>query len=164
MHVHKHSHPHTGEPALSLENGKDHVHHHLGHDSNSKTLLIALLLTLGFAGVEVVAGFWSGSLALLSDAAHMVTDASSLGLAAAAAWLARRPPSLRHSYGLVRAEVMAALINGLAMLVLIGFIVSEAIQRFNAPQPIAGGAVVGVAAGAFLLAAVAVFRKIGARG
>lgn len=145
MHGHKHSHPHTDAPALSLESGEDHVHHHLGHDSNSKTLIIALLLTLGFAGVEVVAGFWSGSLALLSDAAHMVTDATSLGLAAAAAWLARRPPSLRHSYGLVRAEILAALINGLAMLVLIGFIVFEAIQRFGTPQPVAGATVVAVA-------------------
>jgi cobalt-zinc-cadmium efflux system protein len=138
-------HDHAHDQALSLENGEDQVHHHLGHDSSSKTLLIALLLTLGFAGVEVVAGFWSGSLALLSDAAHMVTDASSLGLAAAAAWLARRPPSLQHSYGLVRAEVLAALINSLAMLVLIGFIVYEAIHRFSAPQPIAGGTVVVVA-------------------
>jgi cobalt-zinc-cadmium efflux system protein len=145
VHGHKHSHPHTDEPALSLESGEDHVHHHLGHDSNSKTLIIALLLTLGFAGVEVVAGFWSGSLALLSDAAHMVTDATSLGLAAAAAWLARRPPSLRHSYGLVRAEILAALINSLAMLVLIGFIVFEAIQRFGTPQPVAGATVVAVA-------------------
>jgi len=165
VHVHSHAHAHhdhdhalhpqgagrgcndakASTSTLSIENGEDHVHHHLGHDSNSRTLLIALLLTLGFAGVEVVAGFWSGSLALLSDAAHMVTDASSLGLAAAAAWLARRPPSLQHSYGLVRAEVLAALVNSLAMLVLIGFIVFEAIQRFNAPHPIAGGAVVGVA-------------------
>ncbi len=148
MPAHNHTpahHDHAHDQALSLENGEDQVHHHLGHDSSSKTLLIALLLTLGFAGVEVVAGFWSGSLALLSDAAHMVTDASSLGLAAAAAWLARRPPSLQHSYGLVRAEVLAALINSLAMLVLIGFIVYEAIHRFSAPQPIAGGTVVVVA-------------------
>jgi cobalt-zinc-cadmium efflux system protein len=145
VHAHKHSHPHADEPELSLESGEDHLHHHLGHDSNSGTLLIALLLTLGFAGVEVVAGVWSGSLALLSDAAHMVTDASSLGLAAAAAWLARRPPSLQHSFGLVRAEVLAALVNSLAMLVLIGFIVFEAIQRFDTPQPVAGGTVVAVA-------------------
>jgi cobalt-zinc-cadmium efflux system protein len=144
-HDHGHGHDHDPDQNLSLENGEDQVHHHLGHDSSSKTLIIALLLTLGFAGVEVVAGFLSGSLALLSDAAHMVTDASSLGLAAAAAWLARRPPSLQHSYGLVRAEVLAALINSLAMLVLIGFIVYEAIHRFSAPQPIAGGTVVVVA-------------------
>jgi len=130
---------------LSLNHGETHTHHHLGHAGNDSTLIGALLLTLGFAVVEVLAGWWSGSLALLSDAAHMVTDASSLGLAAAAAWLARHPPSLKHSYGLVRAEVMAALINSLAMLVLIGFIVFEAIQRFDTPRPIAGGTVVGVA-------------------
>lgn len=139
MHAHKHDHD------LSLENGEDHTHHHLGHAGSNSGLLIALVLTLGFAGVEVVAGWWSGSLALMSDAAHMATDASSLGLAAAAAWLARRPPSLVHSYGLVRAEILAALINSIAMLVLIGFIVYEAIQRFSAPQPILGGTVVAVA-------------------
>ncbi|MDO9007594.1 MAG: cation diffusion facilitator family transporter [Thiobacillus sp.] len=139
MPAHKHDHD------LSLENGEDHTHHHLGHAGSNSGLLIALLLTLSFAFVEVIAGWWSGSLALMSDAAHMVTDASSLGLAAGAAWLARRPPSLLHSYGLVRAEILAALINSLAMLVLIGFIVFEAIQRFSAPQPIAGGTVVVVA-------------------
>ena len=131
--------------ALSLEHGETHTHHHLGHAGRTNGLFIALLLTLSFAIVEALAGWWSGSLALLSDAAHMVTDASSLGLAAAATWLARRPPSLRHSYGLVRAEVLAALVNSLAMLALIGFIVFEAIQRFDTPRPIAGGAVVSVA-------------------
>ncbi len=90
-------------------------------------------------------GWWSGSLALLSDAAHMLTDSSALGLAAGAAWLARRPPSSRHSYGLVRAEVLAALFNSLLMLVLIGFIVHEAIDRFGAPRDIKGSAVIGVA-------------------
>ena len=102
-----------------------------GHAGSNGTLLVALLLTLSFAGIEALAGWWSGSLALLSDAAHMVTDSSALGLAAAAAWLARRPPSMRHSYGLVRAEVLAALINSLLMLVLIGFIVHEALDRFG---------------------------------
>lgn len=158
MHAHKHDHDrHPPEVAggytdataststLSLESGEDHTRHHLGHAGSNNGLLVALLLTLGFAVVEVVAGFWSGSLALLSDAAHMVTDASSLGLAAAAAWLARRPPSLQHSFGLVRAEILAALVNSLVMLGLIGFIVYEAIQRFSEPQPIAGGTVVVVA-------------------
>ncbi len=103
------------------------------------------MLTLAFAGVEALAGWWSGSLALLSDAAHMLTDASALGLAAAAAWFARRPPSLLHSYGLARAEVLAALFNSLMMLVLIGFIVHEAIDRFGSPREIDGGTVIGVA-------------------
>lgn len=134
MHVHKHDHAHGAE--------EHHVHAHAGRNG---TLLVALLLTLSFAGVEALAGWWSGSLALLSDAAHMLTDSSALGLAAAAAWLARRPPSLLHSYGLARAEVLAALFNSLLMLVLIGFIVHEAIGRIGTPRDIAGGTVIGVA-------------------
>jgi cobalt-zinc-cadmium efflux system protein len=124
--------------------GHEHGHHH-HHTGQGRTLVIALLLTLSFAGIEALAGWWSGSLALLSDAAHMLTDSSALGLAAGAAWLARRPPSARHSYGLVRAEVMAALFNSLLMLVLIGFIVHEAIDRFGTPREITGHAVIGVA-------------------
>lgn len=123
--------------------GHAHGHHHPA--GQSRPLIIALLLTLSFAGVEALAGWWSGSLALLSDAAHMLTDSSALGLAAGAAWLARRPPSMRHSYGLARAEIMAALFNSLLMLVLIGFIVHEAIDRFGAPREIRGQAVIGVA-------------------
>ena len=125
--------------------GHGHGGHHHHHTGQGRTLVIALLLTLSFAGVEALAGWWSGSLALLSDAAHMLTDSSALGLAAGAAWLARRPPSARHSYGLVRAEVMAALFNSLLMLVLIGFIVHEAIDRFGTPREIKGHAVIGVA-------------------
>ena len=121
-----------------------HEHHEHAHSGHSGTLLVALLLTLSFAGVEALAGWWSGSLALLSDAAHMLTDSSALGLAAAAAWLARRPPSLLHSYGLARAEVLAALFNSLLMLVLIGFIVHEAIGRIGTPRDIAGSTVIGV--------------------
>ena len=133
MHDHKHGHAH---PA--------HEHHEHAHGGHNGTLLVALLLTLSFAGIEALAGCWSGSLALLSDAAHMLTDSSALGLAAAAAWLARRPPSLLHSYGLARAEVLAALANSLLMLVLIGFIVDEAIGRIATPRDIAGGTVIGV--------------------
>jgi cobalt-zinc-cadmium efflux system protein len=75
----------------------------------------------------------------------MLTDSSALGLAAAAAWMARRPPSMLHSYGMVRAEVLAALFNSLLMLALIGFIVNEAIDRIGTPRDIAGGTVLGVA-------------------
>ena len=141
MHAHKHN-PDSG---LSIDRGESHTHHHLGHSGQNGKLVVALLLTLSFAGVEALAGWWSGSLALLADAAHMVTDSSALGLAAAAAWLARRPPSMLHSYGLVRAEVLAALFNSLLMLVLIGFIVHEAIERFGTPRDIAGGTVLVVA-------------------
>lgn len=134
--MHTHSHDHAGA---------GHAHHDHVHAASSKTLFIALLLTFVFAGIEALVGWWSGSLALLADAVHMLTDASSLGLAAAAAWLARRPPSLRHSWGFARAEVLAALVNSVLMLILLGFIVHEAIGRLGAPREIEGGAVVGVA-------------------
>ena len=141
MHVHKHD-PHTHAAHRADEH---HTHAVAGNGQNGK-LIVALLLTLSFAGVEALAGWWSGSLALLSDAAHMLTDSSALGLAAAAAWLARRPPSARHTYGLVRAEVLAALFNSLLMLILLGYIVHEAVDRFGTPHAIAGPTVIGVAA------------------
>jgi cobalt-zinc-cadmium efflux system protein len=105
----------------------------------------ALYFTLGFAFVEAVAGWWSGSLALLSDAGHMLTDSTALGLAAFAAWLARKPPSGRHTYGLVRVEILAALANSLLMLGLVTFIAVEAVQRFAQPIQVMGGTVTAVA-------------------
>lgn len=140
-----HDHSHHAHPVDSLDRSETHAHHHLGHTGASGKLLVALVFTLMFAGVEALVGWWSGSLALMADAGHMVTDSSALGLAAFAAWLGRRPPSLTHSYGLVRAEVLAALVNSLLMLALIGFIVREALERFGTPRDIAGEAVVGVA-------------------
>jgi len=97
-----------------------HDHHHHAHEHPhhraSDALGLAALLTIGFALVEGVGGWWTGSLALLSDAGHMLTDSASLGLGALAAWMARQPPSRRHSYGLGRAEVVAALVNAAVML------------------------------------------------
>jgi cobalt-zinc-cadmium efflux system protein len=131
--------------SVSLDRDTTHVDHHVGHDQGGQALFKALFFTLGFAVVEVVAGYWSGSLALLSDAGHMVTDSTALGLAALAAVLARRPPSKRHTYGLVRLEVLAALVNSLAMLGLIVFIAIEALDRLQHPQPVLGGTVMLVA-------------------
>lgn len=131
--------------SLSVDRGTTHVQHHVGHDEGGSALFKALFFTLGFAVIEAVAGVWSGSLALLSDAGHMVTDSMALGLAALAAWLARRPPSNRLTYGLVRLEILAALVNSLAMLGLITFIVVEAVERLSQPQPVMGGTVMVVA-------------------
>lgn len=107
---------------------------------------MALALTILFAAIEAGAGWWSGSLALLGDAGHMLTDGFALGIAMAAAWVATRPPSGRHSYGLGRAEVIGALVNGLLMLVIIVGIVVEAVRRLHAPAAVAGGVVMLVAA------------------
>lgn len=121
------------------------MEHRHDHPSSGHTLFLALCLTLTFAVIEAVAGWMSGSLALLGDAGHMITDASALGLAAFAAWLMGRPPSRRHSYGLVRAEVIAALINGLVMLAIVIGLVIAAVERLQHPQPVASSTVIVVA-------------------
>lgn len=123
----------------------DHASSHHHHTTSGRILIWALVLTAGFAAIEAVSGWWSGSLALLGDAGHMVSDAFALGLAALASWVARRPPSARHSYGLGRAEVIAALVNGVLMMAVVIGIVIEAIERFRQAQPIAGLPVIVVA-------------------
>jgi cobalt-zinc-cadmium efflux system protein len=124
----------------------DHSHHAHHHGSASRrALLLALGLTLGYSGVEALAGWWSGSLALLGDAAHMLTDSLALGLAAGAALMATRPPSLRHSYGYGRLETLAALVNALIMIALVAAICAEAVDRILSPRPVVGEAVAGVA-------------------
>jgi cobalt-zinc-cadmium efflux system protein len=109
-------------------------------------LWIALVLTAGFAVVEAVGGWWAGSLALLSDAGHMVTDVAALAIAMFAQHLAQRPPSRRASYGYARAEVLAAFSNALIMLAVVGWIAFEAVRRLLSPAPVAGGLVIAVAA------------------
>jgi cobalt-zinc-cadmium efflux system protein len=116
----------------------EHHHHHAAH--HGPALRSAAALTLGFALVEAAGGWWTGSLALLSDAGHMLTDGAALALAAVAAWVARRPPSAHHSYGLGRTEVFAALVNAVAMLAIAGALGYEAILRWHAPAPVKGGA------------------------
>jgi cobalt-zinc-cadmium efflux system protein len=144
------------QEAIPVPNDNQHHHHHEHghHDHGHSHLGWALVFTLAFAVVEAGGGWWSGSLALLSDAGHMVTDAFSLALAAFAAWIAKRPPSARHTYGLVRAEIIAALVNGLLMLGVVAFIVIEAIERLRNPQPVAGGWVMLIAALGFAVNAV----------
>ena len=124
----------------------DHAHHHHGAYTSARVLTFALVLTLGFAAVEALAGWWSGSLALLSDAGHMVTDSMSLALAAVAARLSVQPASATHSYGLRRVETLAGLLNGLAMLAVVAIIVWHAVERLLEPRAIQGMAVMLVAA------------------
>jgi cobalt-zinc-cadmium efflux system protein len=112
----------------------------------TRALWIALALTGGFAVVEAVGGWLAGSLALISDAGHMVTDAASFVIALIAAAIARRPANQRASYGYARAEVLAAFVNALAMLALVVWIAVEAAERLLAPSAVSGLAVMIVAA------------------
>ena len=126
-----------------------HDHHH-GHDhaiaadADRGKLRLALGLILGFMVVEVVAGLVAGSLALLSDAAHMLTDAGAVALALAAATLAARPPSGRFTFGLGRAEILSAQANGATLLVLAGVLGFEAVRRLLDPPDVDGGIVIAV--------------------
>ena len=111
-------------------------HFHLRSDPRT-TLAAALALTLAFAGVELVTGWLSGSLALASDGVHMVSDATALAVALLAVTIGRRGASDRHTFGLQRAEVIGALANAMLMLAVVVVIVVEATGRMLDPRPVA---------------------------
>lgn len=125
----------------------------------------ALALILAFTGVEVVVGYVAGSLAVLADAGHMLSDAASLALALFAAWLGSRPATPERSFGYRRAEILAALANGVALVAVAIWIVVEGVQRLRDPLVPSGGWVlaVGVAGLAVNLAAARVLHGRGSR-
>jgi len=120
-------------------------HRHRPLDEGQPAFIAALTVTLVYAAIELAGGLWSDSLALVSDAGHMFSDALALALAAVAAWLAQRPVGLRHSYGWARAEVIGAMLNGLLMLAIIVVLVVEAVQRLLEPRPVIAGGVIVIA-------------------
>ena len=134
----------------------------LARVADRRALGTALGITLAFLGVEIAGGLVARSLALLADAGHMATDAASLALALVATRLAERDPTAARSFGLLRAEILAALANGIVLGVVSVFVVIEAIGRIGAPHPVRGGLMLGVA---FLgLAANAAAALVLARG
>jgi cobalt-zinc-cadmium efflux system protein len=138
-----HGHPHHG-----------HAHHHHG---SRRRLAFVLALTCVFLVVEVAAGVLTGSLALLADAGHMLTDVAGLVLALAAMKFAERRPSPRRTYGYHRVEILAALTNALVLAAMAGYILAEAWQRFRSPLPVASVPVLAVAAVGLLVNAVGAF-------
>lgn len=125
-HAHGHGHKHAG-----------HSHDHAQH-APRRALTIALALTASFMIVEVVVGFWSGSLALLADAGHMLNDAAALALSLVVTWIAARPRTTKHTFGYRRAEVMGALLNAVALGVAGVLVIAEAIERLEDPPAIRG--------------------------
>jgi cobalt-zinc-cadmium efflux system protein len=132
--------------------GHDHQHGHArapGHQaskSNFNRVLIALVLTGTFMIVEVIGGIISGSLALLADAGHMLTDTMALALAAAAFHVSKRPANGNLTYGYQRFQILAAFVNGLSLLFIVGWILYEAVERFISPRDILGETMLVVAA------------------
>lgn len=120
--------------------GADHSHTNMmsAGAKHRKPLIIAFFLTGGYMAVEFIVGFAINSLALISDAAHMGTDVIGLGMALAAILLASRPATTQRTYGLYRLEVLAALINGLLLFGVAGYVLIEAVRRFSDPPQVPG--------------------------
>ena len=125
---------------MGHDHDSDHGHAHVeaADESNLKRVLIALVLTGVFMFVEIVGGILSGSLALLADAGHMLTDTMALALAAAAFHVSKRPPGGNLTYGYQRFQILAAFVNGLSLLVIVGWILFEAVSRFITPRDVLG--------------------------
>ncbi|MEJ2257324.1 MAG: cation diffusion facilitator family transporter [Woeseiaceae bacterium] len=115
-----------------------HDHGHATEQGNLKRVMIALVLTGAFMIVEVIGGILSGSLALLADAGHMLTDTMALALAAAAFHVSKRPAAGSLTYGYQRFQILAAFVNGLSLLLIVGWIFYEAVERFITPREIMG--------------------------
>lgn len=128
-----------------------HDHGHEANHGNLRRVLIALVLTGSFMIVEVIGGIVSGSLALLADAGHMLTDTMALGLAAMAFHVSKRPPDGRLTFGYQRFQILAAFVNGLSLFFIVGWILIEAAQRFLSPNPIMGATMLTVAAAGLLI-------------
>lgn len=166
-----------GDRAPARRFGADHDHDHGdgaaphshgigGHarDASRRTLLVVLALTGAFMFAEFVGGLLSNSLALLADAAHMLTDVGALTLSLFAIWFAQRPATPEKTYGYLRLEILAALLNGATLIVLSVFIFLEAIERLRDPVEIRGGLMLAVAAGGLvvnIIAAVMLHRSAG---
>ena len=124
-HAHGHAHDH------------DHRHHDHAGIASVKSLRLALALTGTFLVVEVIGGFLSNSLALLADAGHMLTDVAALALSLFVAWFSRQPTTPQKSYGYLRWEILAAFLNGSALLLISAWIIVESVMRILASTPLA---------------------------
>ena len=149
-HDHAHGHDHHGH---------DHGHHH-GHShgdgvTDERRIAAAFLIIFVFMLVEVAGGLFSGSLALLADAGHMVSDAAALGMSWAALRIGRRPADPHRSYGYQRIEVLVAFVNGCSLFVIAAWITVEAALRFAQPVPVLGGPMLAVAVAGLLANLVA---------
>ncbi len=166
-HSHKHK-PHDAHehgahehPPHKRTQDKEHGHGHHGHahaeNADENRLLIALAITASFMLAEIIGGVLSGSLALIADAGHMATDSAALALAWLSTRQARKPATALRSYGHLRAQVLAAFINGAALIGLSIWIVVEAIHRFISPVGVLGGPMLIVAALGLVVNIIAFF-------
>ena len=144
-----------------MAHGHAHTHEH-GHalpapEQVNKAFIIGIALNLIFVLVEATAGFWYDSLALLSDAGHNLSDVISLVLALLAFRMAKVKPNSRYTYGYKKSTVLVSLLNAIILLVAVGIILAESIEKLRNPQPIAGGGIAWVAGVGILINAFTAF-------
>jgi len=116
-----------------------------------RPLLLALGLATTYMAAEVVGGLWTGSLALLADAGHMLSDVAALSLALFALWVAQRPATPQRTFGYYRAEILAALAHGAALVAVAVFVAAEAVERLQAPRDVLAGPMLAIAAGGLVV-------------
>ena len=133
-HSHDHGHRHSDADDHSHDHSHDHAHSHDGR--STRILAWAFALTFVFMTIELAGGLLAGSLALLADAGHMMTDAAALALAWAASHIAARPADARRSFGYQRMRVLATFVNGCALLFIVAWIAFEAVQRLLSPSAV----------------------------
>jgi len=138
---HGYGHNHVG----GHDHDHDHSHVPVVTEDNERKILLSFLIIFAFMFVEAVGGYLSGSLALLADAGHMLTDAIALGLAYAAFRLGRRAADGKRSFGYARFEVIAGFVNALTLFGIVAWILYEAVERFREPRPILAGSMLTVA-------------------
>lgn len=168
--------PETAGEFRELPHGQDVAGHEHGHahglvgahthfrEADRRGLTIVLALTAGFMIAEVAGGIVSGSLALLADAGHMLTDVAAIGFSLLALAFARRPATSEKTFGYLRLEILAALLNGALLFIIAGLIFFEAVHRFEEPHPVRGGIMLVVAAAGVavnILAALLLYRSAG---
>ncbi|CAA9352342.1 MAG: Cobalt-zinc-cadmium resistance protein CzcD [uncultured Gemmatimonadetes bacterium] len=145
--------------------GHHHGHGHAhGAHGNRRRLGVVLVLAAVYMVAEAVGGYLAGSLALLADAGHMLSDVGALALSLFAVWIAHRPATPQRTYGYHRTEILAALANGATLIAISLFIFVEAFQRLREPQPVQGALVMWIAAGGLAVNLVGMWVLHGGRG
>jgi cobalt-zinc-cadmium efflux system protein len=135
---------HSGPVTINPDQHSQGIHWHDNRAASRRSLAISLALIAGYAVAEVVGGIISGSLALLADAGHMVTDAAAIGLALLAIWVAGRPASIQRTFGFQRTEILAALLNALGLWLIAAWVFFEASRRFQGTPEVEGGLMLAV--------------------
>jgi len=149
--VHNHSHAHHAHGNGGGHGGHGHAHPDPRDQGSVRSLRIALGLTATLLVVEVVGGIVSDSIALLADAGHMLTDVAALSLSLFVAWFSRQPSSPQKSFGYLRWEILAAFLNGAALLLISVAIIIESTLRLRNPHPVEGGLMFGVAVAGLII-------------